>query len=440
MRTLIPWLFTVRGTVSSREFLTWGFLLLVAKAAVDTTLCWALDLPTWSPLLYVTPLPWTILRGDAGWRWAVFALPSLAFCWIGIALTWRRLRDAGMARRLLAWFFLPFGNLLLFVLLGVAPTAAAPADDRRSPAATAMPGPLPGVVSAALTFALAFLGFTVLRDYGGLLFFGLPMLQGVLVGLFAVGRTFANAFLQLLLSWTILVFALLLQAAEGLICIMMASPPWLIMGTLGLVVGRAMTPMPRQRLAAGLLAVPLLQWLEPTLAPAATVYEVRTDIVVQAAPERVWQSLVAFEPLPPPTELPFRLGVAFPQHATIDGVGPGAVRRCTFSTGDFVEPIEVWDEPRLLRFTVTENPPPLQEWNPFHAPEHVHAAHLHGYFRARRGQFELVPLGDGTTRLCGTTWYSHGLRPEAYWREWSDWLVQTIHRRVLEHIRRTAER
>jgi hypothetical protein len=82
----------------------------------------------------------------------------------------------------------------------------------------------------------------------------------------------------------------------------------------------------------------------------------------------------------------------------------------------------------------------MQEWNPFHGPDEVHAAHLHGYFQARQGQFELTPQPDGTTRLVGTTWYSHGLRPEPYWRLWSDLMVHAIHRRVLDHIRREAER
>jgi hypothetical protein len=78
------------------------------------------------------------------------------------------------------------------------------------------------------------------------------------------------------------------------------------------------------------------------------------------------------------------------------------------------------------------------EWNPFH--DHVDAPHLHGWFVARRGQFALQDRGDGTTLLAGTTWYSHGLLPEAYWAVWSDWLVHAIHRRVLAHIRDGAKR
>jgi len=65
---------------------------------------------------------------------------------------------------------------------------------------------------------------------------------------------------------------------------------------------------------------------------------------------------------------------------------------------------------------------------------------MHHPFDLRRPGFELAPQPDGTTRLVGTTWYSHGLRPEPYWRLWSDLMVHAIHRRVLDHIRREAER
>ena len=80
----------------------------------------------------------------------------------------------------------------------------------------------------------------------------------------------------------------------------------------------------------------------------------------------------------------------------------------------------------------------MVEWNPLH--DHVDAAHLHGYFTSKRGQFELREQPDGSTVLLGTTWYSHGLWPEACWAVWSDWLLHTIHSRVLHHIRDGAER
>jgi hypothetical protein len=128
--------------------------------------------------------------------------------------------------------------------------------------------------------------------------------------------------------------------------------------------------------------------------------------------------------------------VAYPIRAEINGRGPGAVRRCVFSTGAFVEPIEVWDEPRLLRFSVTENPPPMKEWSPI---ADIHPPHLEGYLASRRGQFLLTPLAGGRTRLEGTTWYQHHMWPAAYWRIWSDGIIRRIHMQVLKHVKRLAE-
>ena len=43
--------------------------------------------------------------------------------------------------------------------------------------------------------------------------------------------------------------------------------------------------------------------------------------------------------------------------ARIEGEGVGAIRYCSFSTGDFVEPITAWEKPHRLAFDVVKNPP-----------------------------------------------------------------------------------
>jgi len=163
---------------------------------------------------------------------------------------------------------------------------------------------------------------------------------------------------------------------------------------------------------------------------------VKSAIEVNAPPEVVWKKVVAFTEITPPKEMLFRVGIAYPIRAEITGHGPGAVRNCIFSTGPFVEPIEVWDEPRLLRFGVTSNPAPMQEWTPY---AHIEPPHLHGYFVSEKGQFLLTPLAGGRTRLEGTTWYRHTMWPAAYWHLWSDYIIHRIHLRVLEHIRTEVE-
>ena len=162
---------------------------------------------------------------------------------------------------------------------------------------------------------------------------------------------------------------------------------------------------------------------------------VQTTIIVNAAPETVWRHVIEFPPLPEPEEWLFRLGFAYPMHATIVGRGVGAERLCVFSTGPFVEPITEWDEPRKLAFTVTSQPEPMRELSPYH----IHPPHLDNFLVSKRGQFLLEGLPDGKTRLEGTTWYTNRMWPEIYWGGLADRIIGSIHRRVLEHVRKLAE-
>jgi hypothetical protein len=186
-----------------------------------------------------------------------------------------------------------------------------------------------------------------------------------------------------------------------------------------------------------LLFVPGVQWTEHVLAQPAASLVVHSFIDIHATPEAVWKRVTAFSEIPPPKETIFRAGIAYPIRAEIKGGGIGAIRRCEFSTGAFIEPIEVWNEPRELKFTVSANPAPMQEWTPY---PRVDPPHLHGFLISNEGQFLLTPLPNGWTRLEGTTWYHHGLWPAAYWQLWSDAIIHRIHMRVLTHIKEEAER
>src|SRR6202030_2523186 len=165
-----------------------------------------------------------------------------------------------------------------------------------------------------------------------------------------------------------------------------------------------------------LLFTPAFQGVESWAKPQAETFTVRTAIEANAPPEKVWNQVVAFAEIPPPTELLFRAGIAYPIRAEISGHGVGAVRHCIFSTGPFAEPIEVWDEPRLLKFGVTANPAPLNELSPY---GNIQPAHLHGYFVSKQGQFLLTALPGGRTQLEGTTWYQQTMWPAGVWHLWA---------------------
>jgi Polyketide cyclase / dehydrase and lipid transport len=308
-----------------------------------------------------------------------------------------------------------------------------------------------GAISAILLplpFALVLTALCTraLQQYGWSLFVGipfvLPMISVVLYG-YHRPRPLADC-LWLGMVWLGVAYgALLVVAFEGVICLAMALPLAIPVVLLGSAVGYLIQARPlgasetKTLLLLLIAALPAMIGAEAVNRPDAPLFAVHTSVEVDATPDRVWRHVIRFDPLPAPNAWEFRTGLAYPVRAEIDGNGVGAIRRCVFSTGPFIEPIEVWDEPRLLRFAVTSNPPPMREWNPF---TEIHPAHLSGFLVAYRGQFRLTEIAGGRTLLEGTTWYRHHFWPITYWQLWSDAIIHRIHQSVLEHIKRSVER
>ncbi len=145
---------------------------------------------------------------------------------------------------------------------------------------------------------------------------------------------------------------------------------------------------------------------------------------VAASPDQVWDHVISFPNITSPEPWLFRWGIAGPLRARIEGTGIGAVRYCEFSTGDFVEPITVWEPNQRLAFDVRYQPDPLFELSPY---GHIHPPHLDGFMKSKRGEFRLIALPNGSTRLEGRTWYEIDMYPQTYWRLWCDAIVHQIH-------------
>jgi uncharacterized membrane protein YhaH (DUF805 family) len=452
-------LWTLRGTIDRGTYAFWGVLLAIVKFNVDrlvlgTQLARVLRPGDyWMPgdLFGVLPLPPE--RAQALLPLLLVALP---FVWIGVALTLRRIRASGLPIGTVLLFFVPVLNLLFFVLLCALPsrTGAQPDPERRRRGRLGrlLPETQLGSAIAALvivlpiTSALAWLSATTMQNYGWGLFVGLPFFLGLAAAAlhgYHRPRTFWSC---LAVAWmaTLLLAAMLVGIAiEGAICIVMAAPIAVALATFGAFVGYLVQKRPDgghdtgTAVSALILVLPGLLGVESWIGSEPATIEVRSFVEIDAPPEAVWEHVVAFAELPPPTEFLFRAGVAYPLRAEIHGTGVGAIRHCVFSTGPFVEPIEVWDEPTRLEFSVRAQPPSMRELSPY--PE-LAPPHLENFLVSQRGRFLLEPLPGGRTRLEGTTWYTNRMEPAAYWRLWSDEVIHRIHLRVLEHIRTRAER
>lgn len=297
-------------------------------------------------------------------------------------------------------------------------------------------------LTSILCWGFAFLATNIFRNYTFGLFIWLPFVLGATSTLLygynkAIGRKalFNNSLLTLL----IFCLGMLTFAWEGLICMVMALPIGLFFTWLGHWVGYQILKNKINGSSTTIillfLSVPSLMAFENLQGDNENLRSVTTSVEINASPEKVWKNVIAFPQLKEPTEFIFKTGIAYPINATIKGLGVGAVRYCNFSTGSFVEPITVWNEPKLLKFSVDEQPESMKELSFYN----IHPTHLHGYWISKKGQFKLTQLSNGHTLIEGTTWYVNKIKPGFYWTIWSDYIVRKIHYRVLEHIKVQAE-
>ena len=460
MKITFSTLFRSEGTVDRGTYAIAGVVGFLIKHNLDRLVAtFAFDRPWgifnyWEPVRDVTRI--TGLPRDEAKFLATLVAMALPFIWVGVMLTIKRLRSAGLPPQLVGLFFFPFLNLPFFVWLSLAPEREVSPKQksglaRESFATRIVPDSEYGsaalalLITVPLGLGIAVLGSQVLANYGWGLFVALPFTLGFAAALIygvKQPRSLHGCLVVACTAVTLLGALLMAVALEGALCLIMAVPlayPLAAFGGLcayGVQQWRRVQSEAPVILSALLLFTPGVQWVEHLVARPSPMYVVRSSIEIHASPEQVWKQVVAFSEIPAPNEWMFRAGVAYPIRAEMIGQGVGAERHCVFSTGAFVEPIQVWDEPRQLKFSVTSNPAPMEEWTPY---KHIEPPHLHGYLVSEGGQFLLTPLPDGGTRLEGTTWYQHGLWPAAYWRLWSDEIIHQIHMRVLRHIRDEVE-
>jgi uncharacterized membrane protein YhaH (DUF805 family) len=482
MPTALRNLLRCRGLIDRGPYFLVGVTLLLGKFAIDWSVSRFVFERSWSPAEYLAPgasLAMLFSGSEPRGFYLTMLLIALPFIFVGVSLTAMRLRSVGLSAGWTLLFFVPGINFALFALLigmparreiplavteGPLPapaphSGAAPALNygldagKREPwldsivpvnadAAKALAVFLPALAALVATFV----SIQCFRSYGWGVFVGVPFAIGLMAAVLYAARTprgTAGCVGVACLSLTVYGIALLLIAFEGAGCLIMAAPLAYPVAMVGAVVGASIAGARRTGLQDArrvvwlmLLFLPLFVGAERLAAPQAPLYAVTTNLEIDAPPTRVWANVVGFREIPSPTDWIFRTGVAYPIRAEIIGRGAGAMRYCVFSTGPFVEPIQVWDEPRLLKFDVTSNPPPMKEWSPWN---NVHPPHLENFLVSHGGQFRLIGLPGGRTRLEGTTWYQHHMWPAAYWRIWSDFIIHRIHLRVLNHVKMLSE-
>jgi uncharacterized protein with PQ loop repeat len=364
-----------------------------------------------------------------------------------------RLKDAGLSPFFAILLAIPPVNFLLLGILTAIPSHESEESDtalvrdnsilsRLIPESSLGVAVCAATVSSGIAVLGVLLGAYGLGNFGSPLFLGLPFYGGFISAVIygaekrrTVKECLGVAFLSLIITATALVCFLI----EGIICIAVLLPLAGVFSLIGALFGYSVQFIRQKR--SGRIESSLLCGVIVTLSlaipvPDSPVLKTVSHITIDRPPRDVWPHIIAFSEIEKPKEWLFLRGVAYPIRARIEGYGVGAVRYCEFSTGPFVEPITVWNEPHELRFTVTQTPPALTEYNPLGT---VISPHLDGYFESLGGQFLLTEPSHGVTEIQATTWYRHRVSPVWYWQMISNPILHMIHGRVLEHIKMKAE-
>ncbi len=443
-------LWALHARCSRSRFALWMAAILGGRYALDVSVTMHQG--------HQLPLPWDLsmfllvqeTSNDHVLRGAPWFIAELGFLWIVMTFCLRRAGDAGITPWISLLALHPCSRLILVLLLVVCPTSARPSwrfgplppiDPNRPEASQALAFIAVGIW--IMTTVVMVVGISIAADsnYGRVAFYLAPFL-GTLFTSFhwsSVSRskatTTAWGTLFCILGIPLLLFLL---AIEGAICLILALPlivpPAIFGGCLGHVMAQRTVENARL-VAAATLGVYLLLASLQTKPEFSDPIEVMTSVEIEAPPKTVWHHVVAFSEITEEAPWWFRVGLAYPLRARIDGEGVGAVRHCEFSTGPFVEPITAWEPPHRLAFDVVAQPPPMHELSFYD----IHPPHLESTWVSRRGEFRLIPLSGGRTRLEGRTWYVLAIDPLPYWAPLASSIIHQIHGRVLRHIARQAE-
>ncbi len=231
---------------------------------------------------------------------------------------------------------------------------------------------------------------------------------------------------------------------EGLICVVLWLPLFLIMSTLGGVLagaGRRLAHTRRSRaalLACCLLLPFLAAPVEHRMSLPVEHRVVQTAIEIRADPAVVWAN-IARVPAIRPEELGFSwthlIGFPRPIAATLSHEGVGGVRHATFERGVlFVETVTAWQPGRRLAFSIAADPASIPA-----AALDEHVTVGGPFFDVLDGEYRIEQLEPGRLVLHLHSTHRLSTRFNAYSGLWTDFILRDVQNAILEVLKRRCE-
>ncbi|MCC5814059.1 MAG: hypothetical protein JJT78_04830 [Leptospira sp.] len=274
--------------------------------------------------------------------------------------------------------------------------------------------------------------------------FILPFTIGYITVYFSQKSTRDVIAFRIFAPWLTVTLSLLLTmiaGLEGTICLIMALPIYLLMGSLGgITAGIVANIKDRKRnhlILAGLLFLPFGSgYMEQGIEMPSENRHVYTSIVIEADQDTVWSNITAI-PLITEEQNGFFYFMGFPKakEATLSYPGVGGVREAKFEKGlEFTETITEWIPNKKIVFTIKSNPEftPLTTLDP-------HVVVGGDFFDTLEGGYELEELDQGRIHLHLYSEYRLSTRFNFYASLWGDFLMRDIQNNILRVIKLRCE-
>lgn len=247
---------------------------------------------------------------------------------------------------------------------------------------------------------------------------------------------------SIVLPWgpiALFLFVAALLMIEGSICLVLATPIFLAMASIGGLLGWvSMRFKPSRGSTHAVLVLPLLLGVVEQRAAIADEHgHSRQSVHVAASPEHIWRLINDARGIAPAEMAQgwaWRIGVPYPVSALTVEDGGARIRKLRWQKGvHFDEPILDWDENRYIRWSYRFTPDSIP---PGALDEHVEVGGR--YFDLLDTSYRLDPEGDGT-RLTIEVNYRVSTHFNWYAVRLGDFLVDDAARTILDFYKRRTE-
>jgi hypothetical protein len=283
-------------------------------------------------------------------------------------------------------------------------------------------------------------------EYGITLFFTLPTNIGFFIGYgqrysSETGEKFRKIIkdlLSIMLIVAVLSGLLILMGLEGAICILIAYPYLIIPMYLAYIAGIYIAKKDKINTLNSIVIVLLLN-------PATYIYDtyqkpiqdqIKTELIVNESKESIWNKLTTKLEFKKTPNLLFRKGVSYPKSINYKDQDGHKSYSCYTNNDTITLTIKEFVHFEKIMFQLKNQTVPMKELSPYNS---IDAKHLHNYFKVNYGLIELHTISKNKTKIIAKTSYSYKIAPKWYWQLWSNYIIDEMHKQVLESIKENLD-